>query len=177
MADSRAKARKIPDKPETSYWIKKEESAQIKTGDVKRTEKLVIERFPLAIPSIWKRSKALLYQRMLINAEEIMELENHHLRNTIIMILKMIKLLSKSLTRNQIFTKTQGISLQGTFELWRKKNNIIEEKCWRYHFNQVVKVNVTSIRLSSASWYGVLTRIHTSMLFLPKMCKLNIMMK
>ena len=94
-----------------------EESAQIKTGDVKRTEKLVIERFPLAIPSIWKRSKALLYQRMLINAEEIMELENHHLRNTIIMILKMIKLLSKSLTRNQIFTKTQGISLQGTFEL------------------------------------------------------------
>ena len=50
MANSRAKARKIPDKPETSYWIKKEESAQRKTGDVKRTEKLVIERFPLAIP-------------------------------------------------------------------------------------------------------------------------------
>lgn len=87
MADSRAKARKIPDKPETSYWIKKEESAQRKTGDVKRTEKLVIERFPLAIPSIWMRSKALLLSK---NANKCRRnngirkspLEKHHNNDT-----------------------------------------------------------------------------------------------
>lgn len=52
IADSRAKARKIPDKPVTSYCVKKKESAQRKMGDVKRTEKLVIKRLPLAALSL-----------------------------------------------------------------------------------------------------------------------------
>lgn len=52
MTHSRAKARKIPDEPKTSYCVKKEESAQRKMRDVKWTEELVIKRLPLAILSL-----------------------------------------------------------------------------------------------------------------------------
>lgn len=43
MTHSRAKARKIPDEPKTSYCVKKEASAQRKMRDVKWTEEPVID--------------------------------------------------------------------------------------------------------------------------------------
>ena len=39
----------------------------------------------------------------LINEKEIMELENHHLRNTIIMILKMIQDLEKRMKMQEVY--------------------------------------------------------------------------
>lgn len=54
----------------------------------KMSNRGISHRLPFAILSLRKRRKALLYQRMLINVEEIIELEIHLGNTTVITVTK-----------------------------------------------------------------------------------------
>lgn len=100
---------------------------------------MAIKRLPLAILSLRKKRKALLYQRMLMNVGEVRELELHLGNTTIEPVRKMLKQVSERLTTNKIFTKTQGIPPTRYLLIMKEKtSNLMLEKCGRYPLNQVI---------------------------------------
>lgn len=83
-----------------------------------------------------------------------MELENHHLWNTIVITITKDSNTSKvkvwwEIKYLQRFMVSLPYKVLSNYE--EKNNNFIVEKWGRYHLNQVIKVNITSDRLSCAS--------------------------
>lgn len=94
---------------------------------------------------------------MLINVEEIIELEIHLGNTTVITVTKDTKTSEGKFDQEQDVYKDSRYFPHKVLINSEGENNTFME-CGIYPLNQVIKANITSTRLSHASWGDALTR-------------------